>query len=792
MIILDVVVNDYREGEHFFTCTPDDDILVPPSFLADIRLREDLWTTNSAQKLISLRSLVPAVQFDLDHNDALLTMSIEPEYFTLQNISNKRDNLPAPSRRFIYPNPFSAFFNYQIQATYLDTGFSYYSLPSEIGINWKQWLLHSSFQSGYNGNDLDFARSKTSLTLDSQEGMSRLILGDFNSRNTRLLQGGQFGGISWGSNFSLNRDFQPYPDSKLDTIIDTPTRAGLYRGGQLVKEWDLLPGAVSFSDLDLYGGSEASLLLKDIFGRERTLSLPELLRGHYVLRQGVHEYSHNLGFDRKYDIGQENDYGDLTFLGFHRYGLTDHFSSGIHYLLRDNLFNIGPMMGMRLGDHLFGMEAMYSSTDDSNGYALAFNHSFRWRKFQSNLSLSNYSRNFTRDFTESPYDSNAMNYVGNIGINYFLGGLGSLGFGYNEFCHWDDEPLAKATVNYQKNIFKPLTLSASLRIDVKGTNEKQLVVTLFYRPQDEDYRQYIDNIGYQFNKGTDEGNRHQLRMQKSSQSIDGIGYNFTVAQEEDGDLSGSARADYINKYGLFTTSFQNTLSGNSGYLSAAGGMGFLDGGLYFGRPITDSFAVVEVEGLDDVPIYYNNNYAGKVSDGDTILIPSLASYSENHLTVHAKDLPLNYELEEKHKYINIGQRSGTKIKIKGFKFTAVEGRVSLKGNTSPGMLTTVPIEIEALGKKIKSFTGENGYFYVENIPAGKSILHVSAGDRRCVARLNVPKSKDIIINMGDIKCSPIGDSLSSRIIINPVNIFKKKQTITMSSSTIRINRMIIR
>lgn len=790
LIILDVVVNGHREGEHFFTRTPDDDILVPPGFLNDIRLRDDLWSTGSGTMgKISLRSLAPMVKFTLEHNDALLTMDIEPECFTSQKISSAIVRQTPANRRFEYPSPFSAFFNYQIQASYLDSGYTYYSLPTEIGVNWERWLLHSGFQSGYDGAELNFKRLRTSLIRDDQERMNRLIIGDFNSANTRLLRGGSYGGISWGSNFSLNRDFQPYPDLKLDTIMDTPTRASLYRGSQLVREWDLLPGPVSFADLDLYGGSDASLVLKDIFGRERTLSLPQLLHGNDVLRGGVQEYSYNLGLLREYGRGIDSTYGEPIFSGFHRYGLTNNFTTGLHFLAQEDLFNIGPMVGMRWGDHLFGLEGMYSSGAEKNGFGVALNHLFRWKRFQSNMSLWHYSRDFARASGDLPDNAESTNYQGNIGLNYFLGDFGSMGLGYNEFCLWDDEPRAQATISYQKNIFKPLTLSASLRIDVKGTDEKQLVLTLFYRPMDEDYQKYVDNLGYQYNSGGSNGESHELRLQKNSGSLDGIGYNFAVS-EEAGEVNGTLRTEYVNKYGLFTTSFQNTVSGNSAYVSAAGGMGFLDGGLYFGRPITDSFAVVEVEGLDDVPIYYNNNYAGKVSAGDTILIPSLASYSENHIAVRSSDLPLNYELEEKHKYIKVGQRSGTRIKIKGFKFTAVEGRVNVKGD-DPARLTTVPIEIEGSGKKMRSFTGENGYFYVENIPAGKSVLQVLAGDRRCTARLNVPQSQDIVINMGDIECIPANAALSSRIIINPVNIFHKKEVIRMSSSTIRINPKII-
>ena len=58
---------------------------------------------------------------------------------------------------------------------------------------------------------------------------------------------------------------------------------------------------------------------------------------------------------------------------------------------------------------------------------------------------------------------------------------------------------------------------------------------------------------------------------------------------------------------------------------------------------------------------------------ERLLVPDLVSHQMNRVFIKPKDLPINYELQEKEKYIEVGQRSGTRVFFSAFRFMAVEG-----------------------------------------------------------------------------------------------------------------------
>lgn len=758
-IILDVIANGHNEGQHFFQLTETDDLLVKPDFLDGLRLRKEFWKEHQrSDKLISLRSMAPELRFTIDHNNGILKLFIDPKCFSTRTISNPNTNRTIAPRNTVSPRAFSAFFNYRFQADYTeDNGFDSYSMPMEVGSNWEKWFASSNFTFEKNDYHSDFNRHMTSLVRDDPSRLRRLTFGDFRAPSTRLLNGGLYGGISWGSRFILNRKFRPYPGLKLDTVIETPTHATLYSNGNLIREWDLLPGPVTFSDIELYGGGNAELVLQDAFGREKRLDLPALLGHQELLRTGLHEYSYNFGFARK-DFGMENNsYDDPTAIAIHRYGINDKFTIGYVSAITDDLINAGSTMGFRIKDHFFNIEGMYSLYDDEqSGYAVSLNHTFRWRRLSSFLSFIEKTKDFTTPSDVSSPEDDGLRSMLNLSLNHSLQSMGALSAGYNEYHEWGEEKKSRITLSYQKNLFRHVSLSLRTRIGLDNSDESEILLRFSYHPSVSSHRKYYNNITYSFRDTEQLEGEHELRVHKSTGIGKGLGYNLAIT-ENDEDTGITSRAEYRDERGIFSGYFMNPPGGQSnGYLSAAGGVGFLDGQPHFGRPVLDSFAIVEVEGLDDVPIYQNSQLAGIIDDGDALLVPSLISYDTNQILIRPKDLPINYEFEDKVQYIKVGQRSGSRIQFKGFKYSAVEGTIYIEladGKQQP--LTAMPLEVEVDGETRKAFTGEEGYFYLENIPEGEYLLRVLREKGDCEANLIIPELNDIIVNIGELSCKPV-------------------------------------
>ncbi len=81
------------------------------------------------------------------------------------------------------------------------------------------------------------------------------------------------------------------------------------------------------------------------------------------------------------------------------------------------------------------------------------------------------------------------------------------------------------------------------------------------------------------------------------------------------------------------------LNGQSATLSGA--MTFIDGQLNTTRSVNGSFAMVDVAGLANVPVYVENQLTTHTDDTGRALLYNLRPYEANHISITPEDLPLD-------------------------------------------------------------------------------------------------------------------------------------------------------
>ena len=75
-------------------------------------------------------------------------------------------------------------------------------------------------------------------------------------------------------------------------------------------------------------------------------------------------------------------------------------------------------------------------------------------------------------------------------------------------------------------------------------------------------------------------------------------------------------------------------------LTLNGGATFMDGELRATRTVTDSFATVEVGGVADVTVYYDNQPVAHTDANGIAVVRDLRSYDVNRLSIDPLQLPL--------------------------------------------------------------------------------------------------------------------------------------------------------
>ena len=138
------------------------------------------------------------------------------------------------------------------------------------------------------------------------------------------------------------------------------------------------------------------MITRDILGNEQVLTQPFYVTPR-LLKQGLHDYSYELGFERRNFGAESNNYGRPVAIGTHRYGITDQFTGEVHAELLGHQQAVGlggvllsPAIGVFSGS--FAIEPQQKG---SGWITEAWNSRPEWKfKFAANTQLT--SQRFTK------------------------------------------------------------------------------------------------------------------------------------------------------------------------------------------------------------------------------------------------------------------------------------------------------------------------------------------------------------------------------------------------------------
>jgi outer membrane usher protein len=178
-------------------------------------------------------------------------------------------------------------------------------------------------------------------------------------------------------------------------------------------------------------------------------------------------------------------------------------------------------------------------------------------------------------------------------------------------------------------------------------------------------------------------------------------------------------------------------------------MTFLDGQLNTTRTVNGSFAMVDVAGLADVPVYVENQLTTHTDASGRALLYNLRPYEANRISITPEDLPLDTSIAASSTIMAPPYRSGViarfpveRIRSGTFRLVTEDGKplpvgavVTLKGVQFPVVL--------------------DGMVYVTGYDHGMAAEANWAGGH-CRFRLEPPPPDDPLPDMGTVKCHTVG------------------------------------
>jgi outer membrane usher protein len=653
--------------------------------------------------------------------------------------------------RVLYPTDSSAYFNYRLHHSGDDAGGAESWLAGgELGIRHGDLLFRT--ESAYLRHDQasQTIRYGTNITHDNRETLQRWIVGDFAASSGDLGRVLSVGGISVSKTYSINPYFVYQPMAGFVSTITTPSEVEIYLDDLRLRTETVAPGEFEVSNIHYYGGRrDLEMVIRDGFGREERLAYPYYF-SEQNLRQGLHDYSYNAGRLRTGVGTYSDEYGDWAVSGYHRYGLSDVLTVGVRGEGASGVVNLGPTSVLRMNRWGILSGAIAGSrAEDGAGWAASAGYAFRQQGFHLQGNWRRYSPDYEVVGRLAEGDRPEQEIM--VATGYGVGGFGNLGLSVQRLTQHQGTDRKVVSLSYSRTINRRLRLMALASHSEATERANSFYVGLSYHPG--------HSLGASLrHRHTEDGYSDTFEIGKATPVGEGLGYRLSADRTVIGD-SEQVRlapwAQYNGRYGIYTANVQSESQAGGATRTAyrlglSGGIGYVADTVRFSRPINDSFALVDVGGLEGVRVYHSSREIDRTDKNGQAFLPDLGSYRVNRISIEDRDIPMDYAITTSAVQASPPLRSGSLIRFEVERYQAYTGRLRVKADSQWQFAEFVELSVQRDGTSVTVPTGRDGEFYLENLPPGRYSAAFAYRGASCEFALNIPESTETIADLGDL------------------------------------------
>jgi outer membrane usher protein len=673
--------------------------------------------------------------------------TLQRAIITAPTASMDTTHLSAAERRSpdITPASPGAFLNYQLSAQQIG-GQNIGGAFAELGVFAGAGVLTSTQVARYGSGDNQLVRLDTTYTRDFPATLDTLNLGDAISDGASWGNAVRYAGVRWSRNFGLRPDLLTTPLLATAGTATVPSTVDVFVNNQLVTSNQLPAGPFIIDRLPTVSGTgDVSVVVRDALGREQVLT-QSFYSSATLLAQGLAQYSVNLGKIRDNYALQSNDYGPLLGEVSYRRGITDGFTLEGHgeYLAGDaHAAGLNAAFGVgRVGVVNFTA----ANGGDSNGSGWLTGVGIEHRG--TNTSFIASSLWASSDFTQvgEPLDpAMRMRQRSLLQTGMGLGRFGSLSLAYVRQTYRDSPMQQTLGLTHSISFGRTGALNFTLtRTRTAGdlANSAQSSTSaylIFVVPLSGRRAATLSSVGGSGNGAP--ANEVIASLTQSPPVGPGSGYRLSAS------TAGNYDADWRQQFHSADLELEvarnQGLDGRSAYLSGA--MTFLDGQVDTTRQVTGSFAMVDVAGLADVPVYVENQLTTHTDANGRALLYNLRPYEANRISITPEDLPLDTSIAASSTIMAPPYRSGViarfpveRVRGGTFRLVMDDGR-------------PVPVGAVVTLKGVQFPVVQNGMVYVTGYDHGMAAA-ASWNGGHCHFRLEPPPSDDPLPDMGTVQC----------------------------------------
>ena len=640
-----------------------------------------------------------------------------------------------------------AFLNYQVSGQ-RTAGQSIGGALAEIGLFGARGAVDGTWLAQAGGGKRRAIRLETTYTHDLPDALQTLTLGDAISSAPRWGNAVRFAGVRWGSNFALRPDLLTTPLIAISGNAVVPSTAQVFVNDQRVTSQSVPPGPFVIDRVPAVSGAgDVRLVLRDALGNEQVITQP-FYSGSALLAPGLAQYAVDVGWIRENYALDSFDYGAPVASASYRRGITDGLTLEGHaeWLARAQRA-AGLDLAVSTGPWGIVTATIAAGGDPrSSGWLAGVGFEHRGRRLSLLLDTLRATRGF-RQIGNATLGTTPLRQRTLAQVGESLGRFGSLSVAWAEESFQASPAQRIVSLSYDVRAGGRgwLSIAASRSMGSVSSTSAYLDFTVSLGG-----RRTAD-VSEIVNRGAGANGSETFATVAETAPV-GPGTGWLVgggsAGSYDVDWQMHARSAAVE---LEAARMQG-LRGERALVS--GGVTWLDHDLTATRTLTDSFAVVDVDGIPGVPVYLDNQLVARTDANGHAILYDLRPYEPNRISVDPADLPLDTSLQSDRVVLRPPWRSGV---VARFPIHRVQG-ATLRLLKPAGKPVPVGATVRYKGRAFR--VGLDGLAYIEGFDGGSGAAEWDG--HMCKFRLPPRPSDDPLPDLGTIVCRPRAASSSGR------------------------------
>jgi len=728
-LLLDVAINGLRQDKPKIFLRRNGVLHVPLTALKEWHIRPPELPSieASGQIFVSLAAL-PGLRFRIDDAQQILILTIPTNLFEPNELSAVAQ---APTLSETVP---AGFINYDLSIERSRGGTTAAAFLA-IGASDDWGLISNTMTVGHGAGRPGAIRLDSYYLRDNPGGLTRLMIGDSVTSGNGWSPQVRFGGIRYGTDFSLQPGLVTFPTPTFGGRTALPSDVELYVNDALRYRGNVGSGPFTLNQVPLVtGAGQVTILMRDAIGVERQKTSSYYVSSR-LLEKGRSDYSLEAGAERqRYGIATFN-YGQPFATGSYRHGVTDWLTlEGRAEVSPDAQsggggFNaIWPVVGE------FGLATAVFHGDAGAGALYRVYFSRVAPGWSLSVTYQHATSNFVQLGIHQDSEKICDELQATMGIAF--GRYGSLTAAYTDLRLGDNSRTRIASFSYNIGVGERAYLNLlalhSVTNDRRASITAGLGLTMAFGAHGSAYVQA--------------DNRNRLaQYRRTPPTQGGWGYRLAASQ---GDLD-QQQADlrWRGRIGEATAQVARLNGEISARLLASGGLILADGNIFPTRRVEGGFAFVDVPNEANVRIYQDNRQVARTDAKGHAIVPDMRAYEENRISLAAGDLPLDRRMGSDTMTVVPRYFSGTKAQ-----FAVAHDRPgTVVMRLADGQLLEAGTPVSVDNGREQLFSGYGGEVFINSIHDGL-ILDAQRPEGACRSTIETLPPETILPRLGPIPC----------------------------------------